>query len=71
MGTIEISDLLNYAVPLLAIYIGYMHVKLNNAEINIAVNAAKDGAVSTQIDKLEESVSKLTDEFHDFIKSQK
>jgi len=70
MGTIEISDLLSYIVPLLALYIGYLHNKVISAEKDIAVNSSKDEKINEQFNDLKNDIKALTKEFHNFILSQ-
>ena len=67
MGTIEISDLFSYVVPLLVLYNAWLHRQVINAQIDIAVNNSKDEEIIKQFDLLKIKLDKFIDEFHQFL----
>jgi len=64
MGTIEISELLSYAVPLIIGYNIWLHNQIVKSQIDIAVNTSKDEEISKSIDLLRRSMDALTAEVH-------
>lgn len=64
MGTIEISNLLSYAVPLIIGYNVWLHNQIVKSQIEIAVNTSKDEEISKSIDLLRKSMDALTAEVH-------
>ena len=64
MGTIEISELLSYAVPLIIGYNVWLHNQIVKSQIEIAVNTSKDEEISKSIDLLRKSMDALTSEVH-------
>jgi len=69
MGTIEISELLSYAVPLIIGYNVWLHNQIVKSQIEIAVNTSKDEDISKSIDLLRSSMDALTAEVHSINKN--
>jgi len=69
MGTIEISELLSYAVPLIIAYNVWLHNQIVKSQIEIAVNTSKDEEISRNIALLRKSVDALTTEVHSINKN--
>lgn len=81
MGTIEISELLSYAVPLLVAYNAWLHTQVINAQKEIAVNSAMDTEIIKQFDEFKQDIKlglkdqadkiqKISEELHDFLIKQ-
>jgi len=59
MAEIEIKEILSYLVPLLVAYNIWLHKMVIKAQLDIAVNFAKDSYIIERIDKLEEKLDRL------------
>jgi len=70
MGTIQVSELLSYVVPLLVASTAWIINKIIGLEKDIAVNSSKDSVVTEQFGEIKADIKALSKELHDFILSQ-
>jgi len=64
MGTIEISELLSYAVPLIMGYNVWLHNEIVKAKIDIAVNNTSDKAIRDAVSEIKDDIRAMRDDIH-------
>ena len=64
---IEFTEVISYLLPPLLLWNVWLHKMVIKAQLEIAVNSAKDEHIIKEIEELKVDVKALAKEFHDFI----
>lgn len=64
MGTIEISELLSYAVPLIIGYNVWLHNQIVKSQIDIAVNSNSDEAQQKVLEEIKDDMRAMREDIH-------